>query len=738
MQAPLSDQHARTGESPRRRPLARAREREQQERAVWISESNADPIRLERKARPLDGLRFRRRSSVGTLAIAQAQLPKRQGAGAAAARFNIQLRRDSTHSAESDKDGAHPVKEAGERRESITPAWLHGGRRRNSKKQDESGTCTVHASDAILGGFKADDITVPSANPASCNVPKPSLQQMPITLESCAVASFVPPQPTAPRPRPLSHISLRGIGTNSTRRSSSISVSTSTYSSRHTAATAAGDLPSPPDSAGLQVISLGHISEDVDVDALSAELDRLARLVGPHDLPLSPPLSPTRERTAEPECLLSPEVQWREAPPLLSPPLSAGSTGTSASTDHGIDGANDELQLTPRARQRRWKELHAGDPALCDPLWSQGARVTQVSGSPSSAAMTFCKPDRLVPRAPIPRSSPLYRRESWESGVSSQSLEDSADWHGGEGHQTLFREDGQRMAVLPDSDKGQRRRLISLAEALSAAELDEPEEETPVRKTPDRSRNRVSPPPFSTRVRALSSRGKDAPAAERGRRTVSAPSSPSPSPSSLSARPALAQGQNGLHEAALLPPSSSPQRISGPMVPISDWLDGQGDTSDESDPVAALRTQAGVPYHAIPGVAHGQTLSHMACRSPSAGSMLVQMPAGDGAGVFCSPGRTAELKVEVPAMVASDSAVPLYRMRASEEDLQAEGAAAARSPPQVPRSASPIAATIPSAVADSPTGSRGRAIREPRVSALPAPSFSRVKSPGARVRFADG
>ena len=561
---------------------------------------------------------------------------------------------------------------------------------------------------------------------------------MPITLESRAVASFVPPQPTAPRPRPLSHIILRGIGTNSTRHSSSISVSTSTYSSSNTADTAAYDLPSPPDTAGLQVISLGHISEDVDVDALSAELDRLAKLVGTHDLPLSPPLSPTREARGEPECLLFPEVQWREAPPLLSPPLSAGSTGTSASTDHGVDGANEELEVTPRARQRRWKELQAGDPALCDPLWSQGAHMTPVSGSPSCVAVTPCKPDRLIPRAPIPRSSPLYWRESWESGISSQSLEDSADWHGREGHHTQFREDGQRMAVLPDSDKGQRRRLISLAEALSAAELDEPENDTPVRKTPDRSRNRVSPPPFSMRVRALSSRGKDAPAAEQGRRTVSAPSSPSPSPSSLSARPAFPQGQNGLHEAALLPLSSSPpQRISGPMVPISDWLDGQGDTSDESDAVAALRTQAGVPYHAIPGVAHGQTLSHMACRSPSAGSMLVQMPAGDGAGGFCSPGRTAELKVEVPALLASDSAVPLYRMRASEEDLQTEGAAAARSPPQLPRGVSPIAATSPSAVADSPTGSRGRAIREPRVSALPAPSFSRVKSPGARVRFAD-
>ena len=121
-----------------------------------IIESNTDLVRLERKARPLDGLRFRRRSSVETLATAQAQLPKRRGAGEAAARFNIQLRRGSTHSAESDKDGAHPVKEAVERRESIPPGWLHGGSRRNSK-QNESGICTVHASEAILGR-STDDV----------------------------------------------------------------------------------------------------------------------------------------------------------------------------------------------------------------------------------------------------------------------------------------------------------------------------------------------------------------------------------------------------------------------------------------------------------------------------------------------------------------------------------------------------------------------------------------------------
>ena len=143
---------------PSAAPLVYAGVFVQQERAVWISESNADLVRLERKARPLDGLRFRRRSSVETLATAQAQLPKRQGTVAIAARFNIQLRRRSARSTESDKDGAHPVKEAGERRDSIPPGWLHGGSRRNSK-QRETGHYTVHASDDILGGSIEDVVS---------------------------------------------------------------------------------------------------------------------------------------------------------------------------------------------------------------------------------------------------------------------------------------------------------------------------------------------------------------------------------------------------------------------------------------------------------------------------------------------------------------------------------------------------------------------------------------------------
>ena len=460
-----------------------------------------------------------------------------------------------------------------------------------------------------------------------------------------------------------------------------------------------------------------------------------------HDLPLSPPLSPTCEGTIEPECMLLPRIQWQGNPPLLSPPLSAGSTSTSASTCQGAHGLDDGLEVTPRARQRRWKAVQAGDPALWDPLWSQGADVMPASSVSSSAAATFCKPDRLIPRAPIPRSSPLYWRESWESGVSSRSMEDWADWHGGEGHQTLFRHDGQRMAVLPDWGKGQRRRLISLAEALSAAELDEPEADTPARQTSNGPQKRMPSPLLSARMRTLSSGAKGARAAHQGRRTVSAPSSPSPSPRLSSTRPSIAQEQRCLDKVAALPPSSRAGRMSKPMVPISDWLNGQGDTSDAPDPVTALRVVAGVQnllyagHPTNPSIAHSPSPRHTACNSPPAGSIFVQVPLerrGEGS---YPPGHLEEQEVEVPAVLASSSAVPHRLARTSEGQIQAEAAAEVRSAPQHPPSNGLNVATIPTADDSDPISPRIN--REPRVSALPAPSHSSVKSPGARVRFAD-
>lgn len=301
------------------------------------------------------------------------------------------------------------------------------------------------------------------------------------------------------------------------------------------------------------------------------------------------------------------------------------------------------------------------------------------------------------------------------------------------------------MAVLPNSDKGNRRRLLSLAEVLSASELDELEVGPAAPQTPKTPQERAVPPLLSPRMRTLSGRRKEgARGVQQGRRTVPAPTSPSPMSSSPSTGLFARGHDDSLNSTG--PPSSSPaQRISKPMVPISDWLDGQSGTGGELDPVASLRHSAGVPRSRSAGraaslmIAHSQSPTLSMNRSPSSDSAIVQTPIKQaGEILYPAPRYHAENQADVTASLARSPTVPMRQSQPSAENPQ-PGITAPLSRGGAPylQGTSPDAAISFGAGGSSPPSLKDRRGREPRVSALPAPCLSRMKSPGARVRFAD-